>query len=37
MWSREGKPNWMWIREEIQKSNTLFLMLTNNIVEKAHI
>jgi hypothetical protein len=35
-WSREHKANWMWIRDEIQKSKALFLILTKNIVEKRH-
>lgn len=33
-WSRKGKPNWIWIKDEIQKSKALFLILTKNIVKK---
>lgn len=32
-WSREGRPNWMWIKDGIQKSKALFLILTKNIVK----
>jgi TIR domain len=35
-WSRKGKPNWRWIRNEILKSKALFLILTNNIVARVH-
>jgi hypothetical protein len=34
--SREDKPNWMWIRDEILRSKALFLILTKNIVDKTH-
>ena len=34
--SREEKPNWMWIRDEILRSKALFLILTKNIVDKTH-
>lgn len=33
-WSRSGKPNWMWIKDELKKSKALFLLLTKNIVKK---
>ena len=33
-WSRKGKPNWIWIKDEIQRSKALFLILTKNIVKK---
>jgi hypothetical protein len=32
-WSRESKPNWKWIKDEIQKSKILFLILTLNLVK----
>jgi hypothetical protein len=32
-WSRNDRPNWMWIKDEIQKSSMLFLILTKNIVK----
>jgi hypothetical protein len=35
-WSRNNMPNWIWIREQIQKSRALFLILTKNIVEKPY-
>jgi hypothetical protein len=33
-WSRNGKPNWIWIRDEIKKSKALFLLLTKSIIRK---
>lgn len=33
-WSRKGKPNWLWIRDEIKESKALFLLLSKNIIEK---
>ena len=35
-WSRNCKPNWMWIKDEIQKSKVLFLLLTKNIIKKEY-
>jgi hypothetical protein len=35
-WSIEGKPNWKWIKDEIQKSQKLFLILTKNIVKNEY-
>jgi hypothetical protein len=35
-WSRNNKPNWFWIKNEIQKSAALFLVLTKNIVKKEY-
>jgi TIR domain len=35
-WSREGRPNWMWIKDGIQKSKALFLILTKNLVKEAY-
>ena len=31
-WSRNRRPNWMWIRDEIKKSKALFLLLSRNII-----
>jgi hypothetical protein len=30
-YSRDGKPNWKWIRDEIRKSKAVFVILTRNI------
>jgi hypothetical protein len=35
-WSRNDRPNWMWIKDEIQKSSALFLILTKNIVKNEY-
>ena len=35
-WSRNDRPNWMWIKDEIQKSTALFLILTKNIAENEY-
>jgi hypothetical protein len=35
-WSRNDRPNWMWIKDEIQKSSVLFLILTKNIVKNEY-
>jgi hypothetical protein len=35
-WSRNGNPNWRWIKDEIQKSRALFLILAKNIVKKEY-
>jgi hypothetical protein len=36
-WSRNGRPNWIWIKDEIQQSKALFLLiLTKNIVKNEH-
>ncbi len=33
-WSRMGKPNWIWIKAEIEKSKALFVVLTQGVVSK---
>lgn len=33
-WSRNRRPNWEWIRDEIRESKALFLLLSNNITAK---
>ncbi|HYZ50097.1 MAG TPA: toll/interleukin-1 receptor domain-containing protein [Nitrososphaeraceae archaeon] len=35
-WSRNNRPNWKWIKDEIQKSSALFLVLTKNIVKNEY-
>jgi TIR domain len=35
-WSRKGRPNWIWIKDEIQGSKALFLILTRNIIKKEY-
>ena|SRR5919108_1983276 len=35
-WSRNGRPNLVWIKDKIQKSKALFLILTKNIVKNQH-
>ncbi|MFL6315580.1 MAG: hypothetical protein ACJ73C_02425, partial [Nitrososphaeraceae archaeon] len=35
-WSRNDRPNWMLIKDEIQKSSALFLILTKNIVKNEY-
>ena len=33
---RDGRPNWLWIKDEIQRSKAFFLILTKNIVKNEH-
>ena len=35
-WSRNNRPNWKWIKDEVQKSSALFLILTKNIVKNEY-
>lgn len=35
-WSRNNRPNWKWIKDEIQKSSALFLVLTKNLVKNEY-
>jgi hypothetical protein len=35
-WSRNNRPNWRWIKDEIQKSSALFLVLTKNLVKNEY-
>jgi len=35
-WSRNNTPNWKWIKDEIQKSSALFLLLTKNLVKNEY-
>jgi hypothetical protein len=33
-WSRNSRPNWQWIKDEIKESKALFLLLSRNITRK---
>lgn len=33
-WSRNRRPNWLWIKDEIKESKALFLLLSKNITKK---
>jgi hypothetical protein len=33
-WSRNRRPNWQWIKDEIKESKALFLLLSRNITRK---
>lgn len=35
-WKRRSKPNWLWIKEEIEKSKALFLFITPNILKREY-
>lgn len=35
-WSRDNRPNWEWIRTEIEKSSALLVILTKGITEREH-
>lgn len=33
-WSRNNKPNWLWIKEQIQQSEAVFVILTRNVTNR---
>ena len=35
-WRKREKPNWSWIKSEIEKSTALMLILSRNIVNREH-
>jgi hypothetical protein len=35
-WSRNFNPNWCWIKEEIERSKALFVVLTKNITTRTY-
>lgn len=35
-WRRGSKPNWLWIKEEIDKSKALFLFITPSILKREY-
>ncbi|MFY3739940.1 MAG: hypothetical protein HMLIMOIP_000365 [Candidatus Nitrosomirales archaeon] len=35
-WQRGAKPNWLWIKQEIEKSKALFLFVTPSILKREH-